>query len=91
MQQHGPEAGGLLAAMRRRAQASQGRSSIRWPDLQPRQVAELEELLGGLLEAYLDAEGILPDFSDAQAFESRVAPKVPMPIPLPQEAEAEAI
>lgn len=58
-----PKTEWLLTQMQRRAQEEHGERAEDWPTLDLQQHQELQGLLDGLVTAYFEREGVLPEFS----------------------------
>lgn len=65
-----PPAEWVIETMRRRAQETHQGAGIQWPRLDARETRELQNLLEGLIVAFFEREGILPDFSERVELEN---------------------
>lgn len=69
-----PKTEWLTEQMRRRAQAEHDAPDIAWPHLDLQQHRDLQDLLDGLLTAFFEGEGALPDFTHLVDWELRTVP-----------------
>ena len=74
IQRYVPKTEWLTQQMFLRARKDHGAPEIEWPQLDPREHFELQTLLDGLVVAFFEQKGILPNFSTNIHFENRVVP-----------------